>query len=326
MILAGDLGGTKTVLALFDGGASGLTLVRDAVFPSKAHATFDEVVKEFLTAGTEQPHSACFGVAGTVIEGKAHTTNLPWSLEEKALADVVKVRRAKLMNDLEATAFGMTHLRPDELVKLSAENSARRRGHSGVIAAGTGLGEAILYWDGELYHPIASEGGHGDFGPRNDLEIELLQYLRGEFGDHVSYERVLSGPGAGNLYRFLRDRGHYPESPEVAEAMRVGDPNATIGERGISGSDPLCAATVDLFCSLYGAEAGNLALRSVALGGIYVGGGIAPKLLPALRRGEFMRSFTAKGRFHDFLSSIEVNVALNPRAALLGAAYFALRF
>lgn len=325
MILAGDLGGTKTVLALFEKRESGLTLVRDREFPSRSYPTFDEILKEFLESCTEPLHAACFGVAGTVIDGRVQTTNLPWSLEEGSLAEAIKVRRAKLLNDLEATAFGMTYLRPDELVRLSAPTAVRRRAHAAVIAAGTGLGEAILYWDGAQYHPIASEGGHGDFGPRNDLEIDLLQYLRGVFGEHVSYERVLSGPGVGNLYRFLRDRGHHAESPAIAEALKAGDPNAVIGQNGVNGTDPLCVATIDLFCSIYGAEAGNLALRSVALGGVYLGGGIAPKMLPALQRGAFMRSFTAKGRFQEFVSAIEVSVSRNPRAGLLGSAYYSLR-
>lgn len=326
MILAGDIGGTKTVMALFEGSADGLNLVREEVYPSRKYPTFDEILGDFLSKGTDaRPRTACFGIAGAVIDGKVHTTNLPWSLEEGALAETAKVSRAKLLNDLEAAAFGMIYLRPDELVSLNPSAPARRHGNAGVIAAGTGLGEAILYWDGSQYHPIASEGGHGDFGPRNDLEIELLQYLREQFGSHVSYERVLSGPGLGNVYRFLRDRGHYPEAPAVAEALETGDSNATISKLGIEGSDPLSAAAVDLFCSLYGAEAGNLALRSVSVGGIFLGGGIAPKMLPALRRGEFMRSFTAKGRFSQFLTSVEVNVALNMRAPLLGAAYYSLR-
>ncbi len=326
MFLAGDVGGTKTVLALFEKAGDGLTLVRERVFPSHDYRTFNELLAAFLTDRLEPPpQAACFGVAGAVVEGHAHTTNLPWDLDEETLSQTLKACRVKLLNDLEAAAYGMLHLPPEELVALNPAAGCRRKGNAGVIAAGTGLGEAILFWDCERYHPIASEGGHGDFGPRNDLEIELLRYLRESVGGHVSYERVLSGPGIHNIYRFLRDRSHAPESPEVAERLRTGDPNATISELGLSGTDALCTATVDLFCSLYGAEAGNLALRSVAVGGIYIGGGIAPKLLPALRRGGFMSSFAAKGRFQGFLEGIEVNVALNPRAPLLGAAYFALR-
>jgi glucokinase len=326
MYLAGDIGGTKTVLALFESCTGGIRPVCEASFASHVYATFELVLSEFFKAsGRPELGAACFGVAGAVVEGRSRTTNLPWVLEESALAEALGTRRVKLLNDLEATAYGMLHLRPDELAPLNPDAAPRRHGNAGVIAAGTGLGEAILYWDGEQYHPIASEGGHGDFGPRSDLEIELLQYLRGELGGHVSYERVLSGPGLHNVYEFLRDRGHAPETPEVAERMKTGDPNATISELGLTGRDALCSLTLDVFCAVYGAEAGNLALRSVAVGGLYVGGGIAPKILPALRRGGFMKSFAEKGRFTEFLKAIEVNVALNPRAALLGAGYFARR-
>lgn len=326
MFLAGDVGGTKTVLALFDGTAEGLTLAREATFRSHDYRTFEDLLAAFLTdRSAPPPHAACFGVAGAVVEGHAHTTNLPWDLDEAQLAQCLKVGRIKLLNDLEATAYGMLHLRAEELVPLNPKVGPGRKGNAAVIAAGTGLGEAILYLDGGHYDPIASEGGHGDFGPRNDIEIELLQHLRRSFGGHVSYERVLSGPGVHNIYSFLRDSGHGSESAEVAARLKSGDPNATISELGLSGADPLCVATIDLFCSIYGAEAGNLALRAVAVGGVYVGGGIAPKLLPALQRGRFMESFVAKGRFQEFLESIEVKVALNQRTALLGAAYFGLR-
>jgi glucokinase len=194
-----------------------------------------------------------------------------------------------------------------------------------VIAAGTGLGEAMLYWDGQHHHPLASEGGHADFAPQTDQEIELLKYLRAKCGGHVSYERVLSGPGFSNVYTFLRDRGYYPEPPWLAEKLQGGNPNVIITQLGLAGEDPLCVATLDLFCTLYGAEAGNLALKCVAVGGVFVGGGIAPKILPALQKGGFLRGFTDKGRFSELVKSIEVSVALNPRAPLLGAAHFARR-
>jgi glucokinase len=330
MYLAGDIGGTKTVLALFEPVGDGLSLVREDVYPSRGYATFDALLAEFLVAHRPvngRIQAGCLGVAGAIIDGRALITNLPWILDERALSAALGGARVKLLNDLEAAAFGMLFLKPDELEVLQPGGTATtdQRGNIGVIAAGTGLGEAIMYWDGARHHPIASEGGHGDFGPHTDLEIDLLRWLRDKFNGHVSYERVLSGPGIHNIYQFLRDRGEYPEPAAVADRLRTGDPNATIAELALAGEDPLSVAAVDLFCRIYGAEAGNLALRCVALGGVYVGGGIAPKLLPILKKGDFLRGFNEKGRFTDFLRKIEVKVALNPRAPLFGAAHYATR-
>jgi glucokinase len=330
MYLAGDIGGTKTVLALFEPAGDGLNLVMDAVYPSQAFATFDAILAGFLgTAGAagSSIRAGCLGVAGAIVDGRARTTNLPWMLDERVLSTTIGGGRIRLLNDLEAAAFGMLFLKPDELEVLQPNGTVTtaQRGNVGVIAAGTGLGEAILYWDGRHHHPIASEGGHGDFGPHTDLEIDLLRSLRDRFGGHVSYERVLSGPGIHNIYQFLRDRGDHPEPSWLAERLRTGDPNATIAELALAGDEPLCVAAVDLFCRIYGAEAGNLALRCVAIGGVYVGGGIAPKLLPILRKGDFLKGFNEKGRFTEFLRKIEVKVALNPRAPLLGAAHYATR-
>ena len=324
MILAGDVGGTKTALALFDEACGGLRPLRDATFPSKDHASLEEIVATFLAAGEAvPPRAACFGVAGAVIEGKSQATNLPWHLDEGLLARASGAPHAKLLNDLEATAYGMLRLRPDELAPLNPKAAAPRKGNVAVIAAGTGLGEAMLYWDGHRYHPISSEGGHGDFGPRTDPEIDLLRYLRQRHG-HVSYERVLSGPGLHNVYNFLRDSGAHPEPAALAGRLAAAaDPSAVISELGLAGEEPLCAAALELFCTLYGAETGNLALKCVAVGGVFVGGGIAPKILPALRQGAFLRGFLDKGRFAALLETIPVQVALNPRAALLGAAHYA---
>jgi glucokinase len=326
MFLTGDLGGTKTVLALFERAGEGFGLVREETYASRSYATFDAILTEFL-AKCHGPRlfSGCFGVAGTVIDGRSHTTNLPWQLDERALADRLGVNRIKLLNDLEAAAYGMLHLGPNELCTLQTGRTGKRVGNLAVIAAGTGLGEAHLYWDGTHYHPIASEGGHADFGPNSPVEVELWNYLSAKFGGHVSWERVLSGPGFYTTYEFLRDSGHAQESPEVADSLAQGDPSAAIAARALAGTDPLCVATMDLFCTVYGSEAGNLALRCMAFGGVLVGGGIAPKILPALRKGEFTRAFVAKGRMRPVLELMEVSVALNPRAPLLGAAYYALR-
>ena len=323
MILAGDIGGTKTLLALFDDAGGALQLLRDATFASQEAASLEAILTRFLDAAGAPPRAACFGVPGVVIDGRCETTNLPWHLDERALAAHTGAPRVKLLNDLEAAAYGMLHLEPHELAALNEGQTPRRHGNIAVIAAGTGLGEAILIWDGTRYIPVASEGGHADFAPRTDQELELQRYLRGKFGGHVSYERVLTGPGIHNIYTFLRDTGYAPESPWLAERLASGDPSATIAETGLTRRDPLCIATLDLFTSAYGAEAGNMALRCLAIGGVFIGGGIAPKLLPALRNGGFMQAFTAKGRFADLLQGIPVHVALNPRAPLLGAAHYA---
>jgi len=326
MILAGDIGGTKTILALFEESDGALTLVRDGTFSSRDYGSLEEILSRFLKDERELAlRAGCFGVAGAVIDGRCKTTNLPWQLDEQRLAGAIRAPRAKLLNDLEAAAYGMLHLRPDELSLLSAGAKPKRKGNVAVIAAGTGLGEAMLFWDGSQYYPVASEGGHADFAPRTDQEIELLRYLRTKFGGHVSYERVLSGPGFFNLYTFLRDSGYAPEPTWLKEKLGNGDPSATITQVGLAGDDPLCSATLDLFAAIYGAEAGNLALKCLAVGGVYVGGGIAPKIIDKLKDGAFFRAFTDKGRFSSLMESIEVSVALNPRAPLIGAAHFARR-
>ncbi len=324
MILAGDIGGTKTVVALYEPDGGGLRQVRDAVYPSKEHGSLEEILAKFLKDHANVSLKAgCFGVAGAVIEGKCQTTNLPWQLDEVELARAVRAPRVKLLNDLEAAAFGMLYLKPEELAPLNRSTGQRRRGNVAVIAAGTGLGEAMLYWDGKRHHPLASEGGHSSFSPLSDLEIDLLRYLRDKFNGHVSWERVLSGPGFMNIYHFLRDTGRHPEPPELTAKLKAGEPSIVVTQLGLAGADPLCAATVDLFCSLYGAETGNLALTCVAVGGVFVGGGIAPKMLSALQKGGFMKAFTTKGRFAELAADIEVNVSLNPRAPLIGAAHYA---
>jgi glucokinase len=325
MILAGDIGGTKTVLALYDAAGAGLRQAREGTFPSRDHATFAEVLRAFLGGDRPALRAACFGVAGPVLDGKVKATNLPWSLDEASLSAVLGGARVKLLNDLEAMAYGALFLRPDELASLNPSAAPWRRGNVAVIAAGTGLGEAILYWDGERHHPLATEGGHCDFAPQTDQEIELLRYLRHKYNGHVSYERILSGPGLHDVFCFLRDSGGAVTAALEKKLDAGGDPSAAVGGAGLDGSDPLAVQAVDLFLSIYGAEAGNLALKCLATGGVFVGGGIGPKLLPALRRGAFVRGFCDKGRFGDLLASLPVDVALNPHTPLLGAAHYAAR-
>ncbi len=325
MIIAGDVGGTKTVLSLFERTGSGLEERGEQVFPSREHDTFDEILEQFLAQHRgERIDALCLGVAGAVVDGTVDATNLPWVLSETNLARASGAPRAKLLNDLEAAAYGMLELGPEERRVLNPARDPGRRGNAAVIAAGTGLGEAILYWDGAAHHAIASEGGHVDFAPRNDEEFELLRFLRAEFG-RVSAERVLSGPGFWNVYRFARHASEEPEPEWLSDRLKREDPSAVVSEVALAEGDPVCAHAMELFVSLYGAQAGNLALTAMSVGGVYVGGGIGPKILPALERGTFMDAFCDKGRFAELLSGIEVSVALNVRAPLIGAAHFAGR-
>jgi len=327
MILAGDIGGTKTVLALYDSRGDELRQVREQTFPSREHASLQEIVAAFLRGEKRlKLRAGCFGVAGPCLDGKCQATNLPWQFDEVELAAATGAPHVKLLNDLEAAGYGMLHLKPDELTSLNPRAQPRHGGNIAVLAAGTGLGEAILYWDGEHHHPMATEGGHTDFAPTSELEIDFLRYLLGKYPGHVSYERVLSGPGFFNLFSFLRERKYARESAALAEKLAEGgNPNVVITELGLANADPLCAATLEIFATLYGAEAGNLALKCLSVGGVFLGGGIAPKMLPALKEGPFLNAFLDKGRFRTLLEAMPVQVALNPRAPLLGAAHYALR-
>lgn len=342
MILAGDIGGTKTNLALFDWKTERVEPVREQTFASPDFGSLEEIMTEFLkppakpslepaeeesasepssaSAPEESPtiEAACFGVAGPVLQNRSRTTNLPWVVDGAELAKRFEIPHVRLLNDLEATAYGLLTLRPDEMSVLNAGSPSPAKGAMALIAAGTGLGEAILFWDGARYRPMPSEGGHTDFAPNSDIEIELLRYLRLSYL-HVSYERALSGAGLHAIYEFLRDTKRN-EPTWVAERLKVGDPAAVITEIGLSGQAEICKQALDLFVSIYGAEAANLALKALALDGVYVGGGIAPKLLPKLKDGTFMRAFTGKGRYKQLLSSIPVRVIMNQKTALLGAA------
>ncbi len=325
-VLAVDIGGTKTIVALFAVGAAGLHPLRETTYASREHADFVQILEAFAP-GAEggPPWAACFDVAGVVVDGRCRPTNLPWQLDEGALARALGTPRVKLINDLEATALGMLQLAPAALAELNPGARPARPGHVAVIAAGTGLGEAMLYWDGTLHHPMASEGGHADFAPRGELQIELLRHLAAQGTGHVSWERALSGPGLHEIYLFLRERGAAAQGEWLAGALESGDPSAAISRAALEHGDALANQALDLLCEIYGAEAGNMALRGLTTGGVYLGGGIAAKILPALRRGGFLRAFADKGRFADLLRGIAVRVALEPRAALLGAAHLACR-
>jgi glucokinase len=324
-ILAGDIGGTKTNLALFDVAPDGrLGELRTASFHSADYPGLEEVVAAFLAPGEAGSGigAACFGIAGPVVDNRVATPNLAWVADGARLAERIPARSVLLLNDLVATADAIPVLAPAETAVLLAGEPSRAAdtGNRALIAAGTGLGMALLPRLGGAWHPVASEGGHIDLAPRTDEEIDLLRYLRAKLGGRVSVERVLSGPGLVRLYEFLRDTGRAAASPAVEAALAEGsDGGRAIGAEGLSGIG-ICAAALHRFAALYGAVAGNVALLGTATGGIYLGGGIAPKILPALRDGTFAAAFVDKGRFRAFLERIAVRVILDDRAALLGAA------
>ena len=318
LILAGDIGGTSTRLAYFDTAGGALRSVVEKTFSSRESGSLEEIVSRFTAEQDLVAESACFGIAGPVRNGRVRTPNLPWNVDSAMLSGILGLPSVRLLNDLEANAYGIDLLGPDDLVVLN-QGVPDPTGTIAVVSAGTGLGEALAYWDGTAHRPLSSEGGHADFAPRNELETELLLFLRAEHG-RVSTERVVSGPGLCNIYRFLRDARHLPETPAVAEAMRQGDPAAAISRAALAGECPLCSQVLDLFVSLYGAEAGNVALRTLATGGIYLGGGIAPKIIERLKGPGFMMGFCTKGRLSPLLENIPVRVILNDRTALLGAA------
>lgn len=318
MILAGDIGGTNARLAYFQPQNGHLHLVSERVFPSREHDEFGEIVGKFLHDSGGHPEAACFGIAGPVRNGRVETSNLPWVIEQARLADQFHLPSTLLINDLEAIAWGIGALGKADLVQLN-QVGGPASGNQAVVAPGTGLGEAGLFWDGNRHHVFACEGGHTDFAPQGELQIELLKYLTARFG-HVSYERILSGPGLVNAYEFLRDSGKGKESPALAEEMKKRDPAAVISHAALDGSDALAAKALDLFIAVYGAEASNLALKAMSTGGLFLAGGISPKILPKLKEPTFMQSFLNKGRMKPLVEAMPVQVVVNEKVGLLGAA------
>jgi glucokinase len=325
MILAGDVGGTKVHLALYNFEGGRLKSVRDEKFPAHQFASLDDVVKKFQADGgaDQQPiAAACFGCPGPVRDGRLKLTNLPWTLDARDLQKSLSIEHIFLINDLEANGYGIPELAPESIRTLHTGDPAAM-GHRGLIAAGTGLGEALLIWDGKTHRPIPSEGGHCDFAARNDREIALLQYLRRTLNGRVSWERVVSGLGIKNIYTYLRDLEKLEEPQWLRDRMLAEDPNAVIGQCAEDGSSPLCFETMKTFAAAYGAETGNIALKVLAMGGMYLGGGIAPKMLKTLDGGGFMQAFLDKGRLSPLLESVPVRVILDDTCALLGAAAYA---
>lgn len=321
LILAGDIGGTKTHLALYDLIGGRLALRRDAIFPSQNFQGLEEIARLFLAG--EEVAVACFGAPGPRAHGRLRMANLPWILDSGALQSSLGIRQIRLLNDLEATGYGFAELSTGQLHTLH-EGDGRQSGNRALIAAGTGLGKSLLIWDGQQHIPYPSEGGHVDFAPRNDDEVDLLRHLRWKHGGRISVERVVSGMGITAIYEFLRDVRGMEEPAWLRDAFAAGDdPNAVITDAGLAGRSALCERTLDLFVSAYGAAAGNFALTALASGGLFVGGGIAPRMLGKLKEGPFMQAFLDKGRLRTVVEAMPVHVILDSTAALRGAAAYA---
>ncbi len=320
MILAGDVGGTKVRLALFDE-RGGITCVDEEKFASQEFPNLSELLKKFLSSRPgKEITEACFGIAGPIREGVCKATNLPWEISAKELQKDLHIPKVDLINDLEANAWGLGCLVPEEFCTINIGDKIA--GNQALISAGTGLGEAGIYWDGKIHRPFACEGGHCDFSPVNEEEIDLLNYLRKQH-EHVSFERIVSGSGLYQLYRFLIDTKREKEDPLIADLMKKNVPQRVITEKAVNKECKVCVRACQLFVELLASEAGNLALKLFAVGGVFIGGGIAPHLLSFLKKDSFMKAFVGKGRLSAVLSKIPIKVVLNEKTALLGAARFA---
>jgi len=322
MFLAGDIGGTKTNLAVYTYVDERLAVRKIGSYPSKGHASLGEIIRDFLGSEFADIRQACLGVAGPVKNGVVEVTNLPWTVDAAALQAELHFKNVSLLNDLEANAYGINTLLPHELLSLNPHADFTQVGNRALIAAGTGLGEAGMLWDGLSHRPFASEGGHASFAPNDSIGDELLMFMRREHG-HVSWERVLSGMGMKNLYRFFRERSGVPEPAWLTAELIQGDLGAVATQAGLAGMDPVCVDVLDCFTRNYGAEAGNLALKMLALGGVYIGGGIAPKMLSKMQSAIFLDAFYHKGRMSPLLKSMPLYVILNDKTALQGAAWYA---
>jgi glucokinase len=317
-VLAGDIGGTNARLAIMEGD----TVLFQRSYPSESFSEFDHILAEFKKeSAIPLPGKGCLAVAGVVVSDTVKATNLPWSLDGTALKGIFGLEALYLINDFEAAAWGITKLTGEHLEQIG-RGTPDPAGPKGVLGAGTGMGQAIIVPLDQGYKILPTEGGHADFAPRNAIEIRLLTHLMADM-PHVSVERVLSGPGLTAIYRFLLAERGTEESPSLAAAVKRDDPAAVITRHALEAQDSLCAEALSMFCSIYGAEAGNLALKCLATGGIYVAGGIAPRILPCLRKGGFRDAFEAKGRMSEVLRRIPTYVVTHPCLGLLGAAVIA---
>jgi glucokinase len=323
MILAGDIGGTHVRLAAFELEGTRLKCVVEKIYKAAEHKGLAEVLTAFIMTEGIPVDRACFGAAGPVRHGRVHFSNLDWEIDARELAQQLRLPEVGLLNDLEAYAYGISALESKDFVTLQ-QGADDPVGNTAVISAGTGLGEAGLYWDGFRQHPFPCEGGHSDFAPRNDLELELFHYLFKKY-QHVSWERILSGPGIGNVYEFLRDTKAADEPAWLADRMKqAADVPALISQLALEHTAPICERTMETFVSIYGAETGNCALKFMSVGGIYVGGSIAAKILPLIQQPLFMDSFRAKGRMQPLLEDMPVKIVMNDGAGLIGAAHYTL--
>jgi glucokinase len=324
MILAGDIGASHARLAAFETEGNRLQCVVQKIYSSGHHKGLAEIVADFTKTEGIPAQSACFGVAGPVRAGRSKISNLPWIIDSRELAKQLKLRTVGLINDLEAFAYGIDALESRDFVTLN-EGSKEAEGNTAVVSAGSGLGEAALYWDGHRHHPFACEGGHAEFAPKNDIEIELLQYLMKKYeNQHVSYERILSGAGVKNIYEFLRDTSKEGEPDWLREALSdAPDAPALISELALTKKAAICERTLSTFVSVFGSEAGNCALKFMSTGGIFVAG-IAGKIVWKMKEGAFMESFLSKGRMTALLQEIPVKIILNDDSGLIGAARFTL--
>ena len=320
MLLAGDIGGTKTVLALISEGKGARQPIHEARYPSDDYPSLEAIISEFLTVTKATVTRASFGVAGPVVEGRAQITNLPWLIDTAVICQQFDIPAVRLLNDLEAIATAVPHLEASDLVTLN-EGVRKPQGAIGIVAPGTGLGEAFLVWNGRSYEAHPSEGGHTAFGPTNDEQMALLTYLRQHF-HHVSYERVCSGVGIPNIYAYCRDNGRYHEPQWLrSEIEATEDPTPVIVNAAVKRQVDICTATLDLFMEVLGDEAGNMALTVLATGGIYLGGGIPPRILPQLKASNFLQAFQNKGRFSPMMAQVPIYVITNSQAGLYGAIY-----
>lgn len=318
VILAGDVGGTKSHLALLEPGGKAFRLIRDARYPSNNYASLNAIIREFLGPSPPVLLAAGFGVPGPVKEGRVRPTNLNWGVDGGEIGREFGIPQVRVLNDLAANAHGIAELKPSDFAVIHP-GAKGASGNRCVVSPGTGLGEAGLFWNGKKYLVWACEGGHADFAPRTELDFEMVRHFRKQF-DHVSCERVISGMGLENIYKFLRDTDRGEELPEVAEAMKNNSAGAVISKYADNGRCPMCAQTLEIFVACLGVEAGNMALKSMATGGVYLGGGIPAKILPRLKSVHFINAFTSKGRMGPMMEAIPVKVILNENAALLGAA------
>lgn len=319
-VLAGDVGGTKVHLALYELIDGKLEHIREQKYLARQYSGFEEIARKFLEE--DKVSMACFGVAGPMRDGRIRITNLPWILDNRELSSNLDIDQVFLINDSEANGYGIAELSADQIYTLS-EGEDRPTGNRALIAGGTGLGEVYLIWNGRSHVPYPSEGGHADYSARNDEELDLFLYLKQKYKGHVSYDRVVTGQGLTNIYEFLRDFRRMENPSWLAERMALEDPNAVITELALNGQSEICEKALDMFVSAYGAEAGNLALKMLSVGGLYVGGGIAPRILEKLKDGTFMKAFTDKGRLSEVVINMPVRIVLESRAALLGAAAYA---